>query len=140
MPETYSAENVIMTINGTPLLAPAEGSFISVEFSEEKWEHAVGAQGDVTIEENLDKTGTVTVTLQQNSQTRRLLDSLYRNGNEVVSTIKNLNSGGALLTGYICTGGRVERPDGGEEYSDELPEIEYELKFAKIEPLTPGDD
>ena len=137
MAETYSPENVVITINGVPVVGIAEGTFISVEFNSEKWEHYVGSDGDVTIVENLDKTGTFTLTLKQNSATRRLLDQQYRAGNSVLVTMKDLNDGTAFGVGYVGTDGRVERP-ASEDRSAELEEIEYEIKVAKLEPITPA--
>ena len=137
MAETYSPENVVITINGVPVVGIAEGTFISVEFNSEKWEHYVGADGDVTTVENLDKTGTFTLTLKQNSATRRLLDQQYRAGNSVLVTMKDLNDGTAFGVGYVGTDGRVERPVS-EDRSAELEEIEYEIKVAKLEPIVPA--
>jgi hypothetical protein len=73
----YSPE-VVTTNWGAimPIRGFEEGTFIEVARASENTRTKVGAQGDVGITLNADKTGTVTITLMQTSESNRLLSAL----------------------------------------------------------------
>ena len=73
----YAADQIAMSWRGIELVAPMDGTFITVEFSEDAWELAVGAQGDAAFVGNLDQSGIITVTLQQGSPSNDLLSAMF---------------------------------------------------------------
>ena len=130
----YDPEKVKVNINGVPILGFAEGTFVEVETNggDDKWSHYVGADGDVTTEKNVDPTGTLTVTLKHDSPSAITLENLAKQGARVSGLVKDLNLDPGVK-GAKGTGGYVE--PSTQQRGEEVSEIEYVIKFEKLEPL-----
>lgn len=74
--KTYSPKRVELIINGVPMKGFADGTFISVERSSDAFSTNVGADGEVSRTHSSDKTGKVTLTLQQTSESNDFLSAL----------------------------------------------------------------
>lgn len=65
--KTYDPKNVIVTFGGVSLTGFADGTFISITPSMERFQKVVGADGEVARGRSNDDTHEVTVTLMQSS-------------------------------------------------------------------------
>ena len=74
--KNYDPGLVIVTFGPVRLVAPAEGTFVSIERSEDAFTKVVGARGDVVRVRNRDRSGTITVTLQSASPSNDLLTAI----------------------------------------------------------------
>lgn len=74
--KTYSPKRVELIVNGTPMKGFADGTFISVERSSDAFSTNVGADGEVSRTHSSDKTGKITLTLQQTSDSNDFLSAL----------------------------------------------------------------
>ncbi len=75
--KNYDPARVTVTFKGVPLLGFGEGTFVSIERTEDAFSMKVGAQGDVTRSRKQDRTGSVTVMLQQASPTNDALSAIH---------------------------------------------------------------
>lgn len=71
----YDPGRVAVSWKGIQLVGYMDGTFVSGERSEDAFELAVGAGGDVTRTRKRNRTGTVTVTLQAASPSNDLLSA-----------------------------------------------------------------
>lgn len=71
--KTYDPDKVIVTFGGVPLSGYADGTFVNVERAEDAFTLSVGADGETARTRNLNKSGTITITLMQSSASNDLL-------------------------------------------------------------------
>lgn len=126
----YDPDKVNVSIGQRIIGGFAEGTFVEVDFNEDKWSHYVGAQGDTTTEKNIDKTGTITLTVKSDSPSAQYLSSLAQNGSEVSGMVTDNNSDEGT-GGWSGTRGHVERPT--DSRGEEIQDIDFEIKFEKLE-------
>ena len=74
--ETYSPKRVELIIGGVPMRGYADGTFINAERTSDAFTTNVGADGEVSRTHSADKTGKVTLTLQQTSDSNDVLSAL----------------------------------------------------------------
>ena len=94
--KNYNPKNIVFTFDGFLITGFADGTFISVERSEDSFTTAVGAGGDVTRIATNNRSGVATLTLQQTAPSNLTLsDKLFldeRDGaGEGVLQIEDLN-------------------------------------------------
>ena len=80
--ETYSPKRVELIIGGVPLRGYADGTFINIERTSDAFTTNVGADGEVSRTHSADKTGKITITLQQTSDSNDFLSGLV-NADEI---------------------------------------------------------
>lgn len=73
---TYDPKNVIVTVDGTNLSGFADGTFVTVERASETFTKVVGAYGEVARVKSADRSGSMTITLMQTSNSNLFLNSL----------------------------------------------------------------
>lgn len=73
---TYSPKDVKISWGGWPIEGYADGTFVEASRNSPNSESTVGAAGDVGITFNADKTGNVTITLMQTSDTNVFLSAV----------------------------------------------------------------
>lgn len=74
----YSPKKVVATVAGIPIDGYADGTFITVEQSEDNFTLYKGAGGDMARAQNLDESGEVTFTLMATSITNAQLSALAK--------------------------------------------------------------
>lgn len=74
--ETYSPKRVEVIFGGVPMRGFSDGTFVSVERTSEAFTTNVGADGEVSRTHSADKTGKITITLQQTSDSNDYLSAL----------------------------------------------------------------
>lgn len=70
---TYDPKMVVVSVGGIPLRGYAEGSYITIERSNDMFVKTVGADGMVVRTKSNDESGTVTVSLSQTSVSNDVL-------------------------------------------------------------------
>lgn len=75
---TYSPDANHASFGSTRIGGYVEDTYVEIEFNADAWTKQVGADGEVTRNKSLDKSGTVTVTLMQTSPTNDLFMAHYR--------------------------------------------------------------
>jgi len=73
---TYDPKQVAVIVGGVPLQGFADGDMVSIEFSEDSWEHLAGADGEEMRVRKNDSRAEMTVTLLQSSESNTWLASL----------------------------------------------------------------
>jgi hypothetical protein len=76
--KTYSADKVLITLGAFPVTGAADGTFVSIEAMTDGVTSESGAYGDTARSMSLDRRHTITVTLQQTSDTNTVLSGLYQ--------------------------------------------------------------
>jgi hypothetical protein len=74
--KTYDPGEIAGTFKGVPFLGFMDGTAISVSRSEDSWEMTVGSQGDGARVRKRNRSGVVTLTLQQTSPTNAKLAAI----------------------------------------------------------------
>lgn len=74
--KTYDPKKVIITFGGVPILGYADGTFVSVTPSNDRFSKAIGADGEVARTKSNDNTHEVTITLIQSSLSNSYLSGI----------------------------------------------------------------
>lgn len=97
MNKTYLPDEVSVITAGSIITGLADGDSISIERNEDTFTLAVGSQGDTTRTRNANKSGRITLTLQQTSESNEVLQNLLiadeANGNGFFPILIRDNSG-----------------------------------------------
>ena len=97
--KTYDPKLVIITLGGIPISGYAEGTFVSVKPSSDRFTRKVGADGEVARARSADHTHEITITLQQVSPSNTYLSS--------VLALDTLANGGVLPLQIIDLSGET---------------------------------
>lgn len=71
--KNYSPQFVTVSFNGVILTGFADGTFVEVEREDDAFTKRVGSQGDVVRVQSMNRSGKITVTLQNQSPTNDIL-------------------------------------------------------------------
>lgn len=136
--KNYDPRQYSVTFAGIIVGGFMDGTFISVERTEDSYSMAVGARGDVARVRSRDKTGTVTITLQQTSPSNDLLsaqivaDELLGTG--VAPLLLKDNNGTTIIQ---AANAWIRRPANSEQ-SDELSSREWAIDCAELNMVVGG--
>ena len=115
----YSPGEVNMNVQGRTLEGFAEDEMIRTErLDENEFSARVGAKGDYTFMENLNKAGNFIITLKQNSPSNIFLQSLKEGKTLFAVTITTRHSYQELASGTACMIGIAPRKTMGKEEGD----------------------
>lgn len=73
--QSYAPKDVVVSFNGIPITGFAEGSFITLKRSGDVTKKRVGAQGDMCITMNADRSGDVEITLMGTAPANAILSA-----------------------------------------------------------------
>lgn len=136
---TYDPKAITVVIGGFPMGGFADGTFVSVMRSNDAFTKTVGADGDTTRVKSNDKSGELTLTLDQTSLSNDALSTIairdeLANAGVVTVRIKDLL--GASL--YVSATGWIRKvPE--VEYGKETSTREWVLDLADLETFTGGN-
>lgn len=137
--KTYSPKKVAITVAGVIITGYADGSFVSVERASDTFTKVVGADGEVGRVHSADRSGAITLTLQQTSESNDVLsalqiaDELTLTGKFPV-TVKD-NNGTSL---YIAGEAWIVKPVDAE-YSGDMSTREWRIECAVLEAFAGGN-
>lgn len=134
----YDPKKIVVTWRGILFQGPADGTFCTLERTEDGFEMAVGAAGDVTRVRNNNRTGSMTYTMKQSSPTNDQL-AAFAAEDELFGTAV-----GALLVKDLGGTTIAEaaqawiRKIPGVQYSDSEESREWVLDVAELEIFVGG--
>lgn len=98
--QTFDPKLVVLTFMGVPITGYADDTFINAERDEDAFNKNVGAQGDVARVKTNNKSGSVTIVLQQTSLSNDFLSG-------IAAVDENLGTGVGPLMGKDIGGTTV---------------------------------
>lgn len=99
MAQTYDPKKVSVIIDGHIITGYMDGTFVNCAKNADNIVPHIGADGDVTYTENADNTGTITVTIKQNSASMSKVIELANSKREFPARVIDSNAGGAIRAG-----------------------------------------
>lgn len=133
MVRTYDAAQVILSVGGANISGYADGTFISIEREEQSFTKVVGADGNTSRAKSNNRSGSLTITLQQTSPSNEVLSGFLAqdesSADAVVPVLIKDNTGESRL--FSATGWVQGLPT--IEYAKEISTREWVLDLADIE-------
>ncbi|MEK4131990.1 phage protein [Solibacillus sp. FSL W8-0474] len=123
---SYDPKKVSFVADGQFIVGYMDGTFITTEKNEDNTIPHVGAQGDVSFTESADETGTITITVKQNSSSLPFLTSLSKQKKEFAANVIDANDGSFKAGGTRC---RILKTPG-REYGAEISGVEIAIYVA----------
>ena len=126
----YNPKNVVVTVGGKTATGFAADTFINAERNEDAISQSVSIDGGVTYVENNNETGVITMTLQQNSPTNKVLTDFANQKKSFAINITDTN-----FSSEVGCGGSESRimriPGFGR--GNELGNREWQIAVSKLE-------
>lgn len=119
---TYNPNDTVLTIDGVFITGMGE-DMIGFEFDEERFSTAVGAQGDVVVNETNNKLASLTVTIQASSPQYKMCLDYARKG--TVFPVWGVNK--SVGERFGGTKARFKNT-AGANYGTELEDREFEIQ------------
>lgn len=138
MSKTYDPLQVSVILGSHIVTGFADGTFVSIERNNQTFELVSGASGETARAKSNDRSGTVTITLMQTSESNSVLsgfaaaDELSNSGKFPI--IVKDNNGDSL---YEATEAWVQQP-ASVEFSKEISEREWVLETGELIMVTGG--
>lgn len=111
---TYNPKSITVTVDGFVITGFADASFVTSMKLENDFTEYVGAKGEVSLAENANKTGEITIILQSTSPSNAILNNLAKGTRTFTTNIVAPN--GDNVGGNEC---RIRKtPD--VDYSDAI--------------------
>lgn len=136
---SYDPGLVILTVGGVPINGFADGTFISVERSEDSFTKVSGADGIVSRARSRDKSGEITITLAQTSPSNDVLTALNSvdetTGAGVVPVLcKDLSGRSVLFSAFAW----IRKP-AGAAFAKEILDREWIMDCADLDMNVAGN-
>lgn len=126
MPKSYDPKKVSVIVDGTYLVGFMDGTFVKAEKNEDNVKVHVGADGEVTYTDVPDNTGTITVTLKQNSSSLAKITSLAKAKKTFAAQVIDQNDGNFKAGGSEC---RVIKTPA-REFGDDVAGVEVAIHVS----------
>ena len=123
-----------MVLSGIPISGLADGTFVSVVFNEDAYALTIGSDGEGTRSKTNNRSGRVTFTLMQSSESNDLLSALHNldlntpNGDGIGPLLVKDNSGRTLVT--AASAWVVKHPDA--EFGREAATREWIVETEEL--------
>ena len=137
----YDASEITVSLGGVPLHGFADGAFCRIEEEGDAFTDQAGADGEVVRSKSNDRRATVTIILQQSSDSNDYLSALYAadraspNGAGVGALIVRDRNGRSVYT----SGQTWIRKGPTAEFGKEAGNREWVLRCAKLLPFAGGN-
>lgn len=137
--KTYDPSQVSIVIGGHTLSGFADGTFVTVVRDEDSWSLAIGTDGEGARAKSNNKSGTITVTLLQTSDSNRILsdfalaDELSNSG--VFPLLVKDASGNSLYTAETAW---VQKP-ADSEFAREVGNREWTIRTDNLQVYVGGN-
>lgn len=137
--KTYSPKKVSVIIAGLIATGYAEGTFIQVERAAETFTKVVGSDGEVGRVHSADRSGKITLTLQQTSEFNDVLSALQQADELTLSgkfpvAVKD-NNGTSL---YVAGDAWIMKPVNSE-YANTMSTREWVIECSDLIPFAGGN-
>lgn len=136
---TLDPKKVIITVAGVPITGYSKSSFVKIEREEDSFKKETGADGLTTRVKSNNRSGTITITLQQSSISNSLLSKINRLDEQSASmvvpvTVTDLSG---LSSSFSATGW-VRKP-ADQEWGAEAKERQWMIDCADLSTLLGGN-
>jgi hypothetical protein len=121
--KSYDPKKVSVIVDGSYLVGFMDGTFVQAEKNEDNIKTHVGADGEVTVTEVADNTGTITVTLKQNSTSLAKIKSLATQKKQFAAQVIDQNDGNFKAGGSQC---RILKTPS-REFGDDVSGVEVAI-------------
>lgn len=136
---TYAADEVRIIVGGVPISGLADGTFVTVESDEQRYNKVTGADGVTSRARTGNRAGTITITLQQTSPSNAVLTGIMladeRDNEGVVNVLIRDSSGSDL---HAADSAWVQQPPPAE-YGKEVGDREWVLDCGRIDSFLGGN-
>lgn len=138
MLKTYDPGLVVLTVGGVPIKGFADGTFITVERTNDMYSKVTGADGIVSRAKSQDKSGSITITLAQTSSSNDVLSAFaaqdeLSNTGVVPVNCKDLSGRSVYFTATAWV-----RKMPNSEYSKEVSDREWSLDCDELSMFVGG--
>ena len=136
---TYAADAVQIVVGGVPISGLADGTFVSISRDEQAYNKVTGADGSTSRARTGNRSGNITITLQQTSPSNDVLSGFMladEAGDEGVVPVLIKDTGGSTLC-YASAAWVQQAPD--QEFGKEISEREWTLDCARIDVFVGGN-
>jgi len=137
----YNPAEVAVIFAGAPLSGFADGTFVTVERNEDSYTLQVGTDGEQCRSKSNNKSGRITVTLMQSSQSNAILsafhalDELSPNGDAIAPSLVKDNQGTSL---YAAEKSWIVKP-ASAEHGRESGSREWIIETGHLNVLVGGN-
>lgn len=135
---TYDPKQVVVVVGGVPLSGFADGTFISVERSNDTFSKVSGADGFVSRAKTNDRSGAITITLAQTSPSNDVLQGFaladeLSNAGVVPVLVRDVAGRTTFVSGF----GWVRKPPTSD-FGKEINNREWMLDVADLDVFIGG--
>ena len=136
---TYDPANVIISIGGFPMSGFADGTFVTVARDEDIFAKVTGADGEVSRAKSNNRSGSLSLTLQQTSMSNDILSAIaltdeVSNAGVVPVLVKEIGTSTILMSGE---GWVKKMPDA--VFSKDVENREWVLDLATLNMFEGGN-
>ena len=129
--QTYSPGDCSIIFDGNEMVGFADGTFVTIEREEDSFTKHTGADGEVSRTLNANRSGTVTLTLKQTSDSNRILYGLLDTDEADGSGVAELVVKDNLTNKAFASEAWIQKPPN-QEYGKEQSDREWVFSCAKI--------
>ena len=138
--KTYDPKEVAVIVGGQIIDGYADGTFVTVERSEDSFSLQMGTDGEGTRSKSNNKSGKITIVLRQGAPSNAILSAFIQsdelNGSGIVPVLVKDNSGSSL---YAAETAWVMKP-ASSEFGRESGSREYVLETDRLVMFTGGNN
>jgi len=137
--KTYSPKKVSITVAGVIITGYADGTFVSVERAADAFTKVVGSDGEVGRVHSADRSGKITITLQQTSESNDVLSALQIADETTLTgkfpvVVKDTNGTSLYMAGDAWI---MKNPNA--EYSNGMSTREWSIECADLVAFAGGN-
>tara|TARA_R100001480_G_scaffold7635_3_gene15596 strand:- start:608 stop:1033 length:426 start_codon:yes stop_codon:yes gene_type:complete len=136
---TYDPKKIVITLGGTPIVGLADGTFVSFERINDAYSITTGADGLTTRTKTNDKSGTLTLTLQQSSLSNNFLSTIYNLDETANAGVVALGIKDILGLSIVTAGFAWIKKLPVVEYGNELSNREWMIDCADTKVFVGGN-
>lgn len=126
---TYDPDQVVLTIDDTPVVGFQEGEAITVERNSDFSSETIGMKGETSRNVNRDNTGTLTITLQHNSPSVAQIEEMAHQDYPPVVRVNVFDPASAESFG---TSYAWLKTDASHSFGDEVGSREYVFFMTNV--------
>lgn len=132
MAETFDFKKASVIVDGHYVNGWMDGTVITAEKNADNLVPHIGAAGEVSYSESNDNTGTITITIKQNSASLPKLVALAKGKKEFATSVVDANTNKVKAGGNQC---RILKTPGAE-WGPEVAGIEIQIYVADYDFVT----
>lgn len=129
---TYDPKLLVVTFGGVPIVGYADGTFLTVERTNDMWSMVSGASGEASRAKSNDRTGTAVLTLKQTSPSNDVLSNFAQVDEATNLGVYPLTAKDALGTTTVFSAQGFIRKIPAMEFAKEISNREWTIMLADL--------